>query len=43
MQTIHYRVEDIALSTDGDLVDGGPNSGVHRLDHPDRSSELTDD
>ncbi|WP_206340250.1 nuclear transport factor 2 family protein [Blastococcus litoris] len=42
VQTIHYRVEDVALSTDGDLLAGTPHPGVHRVDDPDRKSELTD-
>jgi hypothetical protein len=43
VQTIHYRVVDVALSTDGDLLDRAPNSGVHRVEDPDRLPRLTDD
>jgi hypothetical protein len=43
VQTIHYRVVDVALSTDGDLLDRAPNSGVQRVEDPDRLPRLTDD
>jgi hypothetical protein len=42
VQTIHYRVEDVALSTDGDLLAGERRPGVHRVPDPDRESGLTD-
>ncbi|TYP88583.1 nuclear transport factor 2 family protein [Blastococcus xanthinilyticus] len=42
-QTIHYRVEDVALSTDGDLLAATGTPQAHRDDDPDRLPSLTDD
>ncbi len=41
VQTIHYRVEDVALSTDTD-PGGEPRPGVERVEDPDRLPGLTD-
>ncbi|WP_324277675.1 hypothetical protein [Blastococcus brunescens] len=41
-QTIHHLVEDVALSTDGDLLAGASRPGVHRVQDPDRLPGLTD-
>jgi hypothetical protein len=41
-QTVHYRVEDVALSTDGDLLSGARATGVEAVDDQDRLHDVTD-